>query len=191
MQETTSQPVGKALAVHPVDVNGDGWLDIAVANDTVRNFLFLTEQDGSFREIGVESGFSYDAAGLATGAMGIDAGYVNNDGDLAIAIGNFANEMSSFYVRRADELVFSDDAIVAGVGADSRRALTFGLLFLDIDLDGRIDLLSANGHVEPEINRVQSSQNYVQPLQLFWNCGPPCRRTFALAKNCPCALIGM
>jgi len=178
-----SQPVGKALAVLPVDINDDGWLDLAIANDTVRNFLFLNQRDGRFSEVGVDYGFAYDNAGSATGAMGIDAAFVTDDKALAIAIGNFANEMSSFYVRRSGEQSFSDDAIVAGIGSETRRALTFGLLFIDVDLDGREDLLSANGHVEPEINRVQSSQQYAQPLQLFWNCGSRCKRTFSLVDS--------
>ncbi len=176
----TGLPVGKALAVLPVDVNRDGWLDITVANDTVRNFLFLNQSDGSFREAGVDLGLAFDPAGLATGAMGIDAANFANDERLAIAIGNFANEMTSFYVSHAGTDLFSDDAIVAGVGADSRRALTFGLLFLDADLDGRVDLLAANGHVEPEIASVQASQSYAQRVQLFWNCGAGCARPFHL-----------
>lgn len=180
--ETGGAPIGKGLAVHPVDVDGDGWLDIAVANDTVRNFLFLNQRDGRFREAGIEHGLAFDIGGLATGAMGIDAAYFANDDRLAIVIGNFANEMSSFYVSRSGEL-FSDDAIVAGIGADSRRALTFGLMFVDVDLDGRLDLVAANGHVEPEINRVQSSQQYAQPLQMFWNCGPRCARPYRFVSE--------
>ena len=173
---TTGAPVGKALAVRPLDLNGDGWLDLAVANDTTRNFLFVNQQGTGFRESGIELGAAFDAAGLATGAMGIDATQ-RRDG-LTLAIGNFANEMSSFYVLRPGEGIFSDDAIVAGVGPASRRALTFGLVFVDADLDGRADLVAANGHVEPEINRVQASQNYPQPAQLFWNCGTDCPRRF-------------
>ncbi|MQG70574.1 MAG: CRTAC1 family protein [SAR202 cluster bacterium] len=176
--ETGGGPIGKGLAVHPIDVNSDGWLDLAVANDTVRNFLFINQKDGRFVESGIEYGLAFDTGGMATGAMGIDAAYFANDGRLAIAIGNFANEMSSFYVSRAGEQVFSDDAIVAGIGADSRRGLTFGLVFVDIDLDGRLDLVAANGHVEPDINRVQTSQQYAQPIQMFWNCGPRCTRQF-------------
>ena len=179
----TGLPGGKALAALPVDVNGDGWPDVTVANDTVRNFLFLNRGDGSFREAGVELGLAFDTAGLATGAMGIDAAHFANDDRLAIAIGNFANEMTSFYVSRPRADLFSDDAIVAGVGADSRRALTFGLLFLDADLDGRADLFAANGHVEPEIAKVQASQNYAQPAQLFWNCGAQCARPFQLVEG--------
>ena len=172
----TGAPVGKALAVRPLDINDDGWLDLAVANDTTRNFLFVNQQGAGFREAGIELGAAFDAAGLATGAMGIDA--AQRDDGLTLAIGNFANEMSSFYVLRPGEGIFSDDAIVAGVGPASRRALTFGLLFLDADLDGRTDLIAANGHVEPEINRVQASQHYPQPAQLFWNCGTDCPRRF-------------
>jgi hypothetical protein len=181
--EMTSQPVGKALAVHPVDINGDGWLDILVANDTVRNFLFVNQKNGTFSEVGIELGVAYDNAGSATGAMGIDAAYLNSENSLALAIGNFANEMTSFYVRRSGDEIFSDDAIVAGVGPASRRALTFGLIFVDVDLDGWIDLLTANGHVEPEIQSIQSSQRYAQSLQLFWNCGTRCKRDFSFVGD--------
>ena len=179
----TGAPVGKALAVRPLDVNGDGRLDLAVANDTVGNFLFVNQGDGRFQESGAGAGFAFDTSGAATGAMGIDAARYANDGRVAIAIGNFANEMSSFYVQRPGESLFSDDAVVAGVGAPSRRALTFGLLFADVDLDGAADLIAANGHVEPEINSVQASQRYAQPAQLFWNCGAACGWRFAPADQ--------
>ncbi len=175
----SNTPAGKGLAVLPIDVDGDGWVDVAVANDTVRNFLFRNNRDGTFSEVGTVSGLAFDNGGSATGAMGMDAAFYDNDEKLAIAVGNFANEMSSFYVRRASDGPFSDDAIVSGVGPESRRALTFGLAFFDADRDGRQDLVAANGHVEPEINRVQSSQSYAQPVQLFWNCGD-CRKRFQL-----------
>ena len=177
---STGQPVGKALAVLPVDVDGDRRPDLVVANDTVRNFLFLNEGEGRFREAGVDMGLAFDAGGASTGAMGVDAARFDNDDKLAVVIGNFANEMSSFYVARPGEGLFSDDAIVSGVGAPSRRALTFGVFFFDADLDGRLDMLAANGHVEPEIRRVQASQSYAQPTQLFWNCGKDCPRRYEL-----------
>jgi hypothetical protein len=175
---TTGQPVGKGLALAFVDLDEDGHLDVVVANDTVRNFVFRNLGDGTFAEIGVETGAGFDRNGLATGAMGIDAAHFRNDDALAIAIGNFANEMSSFFVSADGTAEFSDETIIAGIGPASRAALTFGVLFFDYDLDGRLDYLQANGHVENEINRVQASQQYRQPAQLFWNCGADCRQPF-------------
>jgi len=174
---TTGRPVAKGLAVLPIDVDRDGWMDLLVANDTVQNQLFHNRGDGGFTERGTETGVAFDRNGAATGAMGIDAADVRDDGNLAIAIGNFANEMTSFFVAQQTPLQFADEAIVAGIGSPSRLALTFGLFFFDYDLDGRVDLLQANGHLEDEIHRVQTSQHYEQPPQLFWNAGPDAPRT--------------
>jgi hypothetical protein len=166
----TGLPMAKSLAVAPVDVDNDGWIDLVVANDTVPNFLFHNQHDGTFKEIGARSGVAYDAYGLVRGAMGIDSARFRN-GSLGIAIGNFANEMNALYVAQRDSLLFADEAIPAGVGPASQRLLKFGLFFFDYDLDGRLDVLTANGHLEPEINHVQSNQQYRQPAQLFWNRG--------------------
>ncbi|HLH52067.1 MAG TPA: CRTAC1 family protein [Verrucomicrobiae bacterium] len=170
----TGHPVAKSLAVAPVDVDNDGWIDLVVANDTVQNFLFHNEGRGGtpgFKEIGARSGIAYDAYGLTRGAMGIDSARFRSDDSLGIAIGNFANEMNALYVAQRDSLVFADEAIKSGVGPASQSLLKFGLFFFDYDLDGRLDVLTANGHLEPEINRVQPSQRYRQPAQLFWNRG--------------------
>ncbi len=167
----TGKPMGKALALAPIDLDRDGFLDILVANDTVQNFLFHNRGDGTFEELGAFSGVGFDNNGQATGAMGIDAGYYRNDQSLAVAIGNFANEMTSLFVSQDDPMLFSDEAAGEGVGSPSRLRLSFGLLFFDYDLDGRLDLLQANGHLEEHISQVQASQTYRQPAQLFWNAG--------------------
>jgi len=174
----TGLPAGKGLGVLPVDIDRDGRLDLVVSNDTVQNFLFLNKGDGTFEESGMSSGLAFDNSGKATGAMGVDAAAYNNDNEFAVAVGNFSNEMSSFYVARDGLPLFTDEAIVSGIGSESRQALSFGLFFFDFDLDGRVDLLQTNGHVEDEINVVQPSQHYEQPTQLFWNCGPGCARNF-------------
>ena len=168
-------PVAKALATTFVDVDGNGFIDILLANDTTPNFLYMNRGDGTFTEAGAAKGVAYDPMGETTGAMGIDAVNYRNDNALAVAIGNFANEPTSFYVTQPGGTFF-DESIGAGVGSPSRQALSFGLFFFDYDLDGRLDLLQANGHIEDEINRVQSSQHYRQPSQLFWNAGPDAAR---------------
>jgi len=168
----TGVPMAKSMGVAPIDLDHDGWMDLVVSNDTVQNFLFHNQRDGTFREIGGFSGIGFDASGNAKGAMGIDVSYFRNDQTLGIAIGNFANEMTSLYCAHEDPLQFVDAAISTGLGPATRLELTFGLFFFDYDLDGRLDLLAANGHLEDEINKVQASQQYEQPPQLFWNCGP-------------------
>jgi hypothetical protein len=167
----TGVPMAKSLGVAPVDLDADGWPDLVVANDTVQNFVFHNERNGRFEEIGARSGIAFDAYGNSRSAMGIDAADFRNDGSIGIAVGNFANEMTALYVSQQARLQFADEAIVAGIGPASRSALTFGVLFFDYDLDGRLDLLTANGHIEDEINKVQASQQYVQPPHLFWNTG--------------------
>jgi len=171
VNEATGARVGKSLAVAPVDLDRDGDMDLIVANDTTRNFLFRNNGDGTFHEDGVETGLAYGSRGNATGAMGIDVGHYRNDEYLGIGIGNFANEMTSFYVGGKDGTWFTDEAVVEGIGAPTRPQLSFGLLLLDYDLDGRLDLFQTNGHLEEEIHEVQSSQHYRQPAQLFWNAG--------------------
>jgi hypothetical protein len=79
--------------------------------------------------------------------------------------------MNALYVAQRDSLLFADEAIKEGVGPASQNLLKFGLFFFDYDLDGRLDVLTANGHLEPEINRLGSNQHYRQPAQLFWNRG--------------------
>ncbi|MEM7050452.1 MAG: CRTAC1 family protein [Acidobacteriota bacterium] len=174
----TGAPSAKTLGVSPVDVDRDGFIDLLIANDTVGNFYFRNRGDGTFSEEGGAAGVAYDRVGSATGAMGVDAGFYRNDDDLGFAIGNFANEMTSLYVSQGDPGLFADEAIGEGIGAVSRTALTFGLFLFDYDLDGRLDLLQTNGHLEEEINSVDPSQTYRQAAQLFWNAGPDQRQTF-------------
>ena len=171
---STGKPVGKALGVVLGDWNGDGRVDVAIANDTVANFLFRNEGSpgrASFVEVGAPSGIAFDRNGSATGAMGIDTAWLRPR-QWAIAMGNFANEMSSLYVERGTTMSFSDDAIIEGLGPASRAFLTFGLVMADMDLDGDADLVQANGHIEERIAKVQPSQAWRQRGQLFLNAGP-------------------
>jgi hypothetical protein len=162
--------MAKSLGVAFADFDEDGWLDILIANDTVRNFLFHNRGNGRFEELAVPAGVAFDTQGKARGAMGIDVGQFRADGSLGIAIGNFANEMTALYVSRGGQMSFMDEALPSGLKS-TRQDLTFGVFYFDADLDGRLDIFAANGHLEEDIQKVQSSQRYEQPPQILWNCG--------------------
>ncbi|HUD46995.1 MAG TPA: CRTAC1 family protein [Candidatus Baltobacteraceae bacterium] len=167
----TGVPAGKSLGVAPVDLDGDGRIDLVVANDSVQNFVFHNQGDGTFKEIGAMCGIGFDSYGRARGAMGIDTARYRNDDGLGIIIGNFATEMTALYVSQDKPLIFADETITEGIGPAGWRLLKFGVFFFDYDLDGRLDVLTANGHLEEEIGKIQQGQQYRQPAQLFWNAG--------------------
>jgi enediyne biosynthesis protein E4 len=94
--------------------------------------------------------------------------------------------MTALYVSRNHELAFTDEAVSNGLGPSSRLELKFGVSFADFDLDGRLDFLAANGHLEDEINKVQPSQHYEQPPHLYWNCGPEHDSEFLMLQASQC-----
>lgn len=170
---------GKTLGAALLDFNQDGWMDFVVANDTERDLLYLNDGDGTFREVGVESGVAFDENGRARAGMGVDAAVLDGSGYPAIAVGNFSEERAGFY-RHVGSGLFRDQAAAAGIGMPSFLTLTFGLFFFDVELDGDLDLLFANGHIIEHIERLQSSVSYRQPVQLFLQDG---RGTFDLAVD--------
>lgn len=178
LDPVTKTPAAKSLGVALVDLDGDRCADLLVANDTVRNYAFHNRCNGTFEEAGATMGLAFDSYGNARSGMGIDVADVRDDGHPAVAIGNFANEMTALFVRQGSGQ-FVDEAIAAGIGAASRAFLTFGVLFVDYDLDGRLDLLTINGHVEDQIAQVQTSQQHAQSAGLYWNAGPDAPTTFA------------
>ena len=167
----TGVPEAKSLGIALLDANHDGWMDVCVSNDTVRNYLFVNKKDGTFEDQGVVTGVALTRDGQATGAMGIDCANFRNDDCCGIVIGNFANEQSSLYLSDGLKPSFTDVAPTTGFGPQTRIKLTFGTLFADMDLDGRLDILCSNGHLEPEIQKVFPTQQYEQASQLFWNAG--------------------
>jgi enediyne biosynthesis protein E4 len=163
-------PSGKSLGVTTLDYDGDGWEDIAVANDTQPNYLYRNNHDGTFTDVGREAGIAFSESGVARGAMGIDSADYDLSGRDSLVIGNFSNEMVGLYHNEGSG-VFIDDAPRAGVGLPSLLTLAFGCFFFDYDLDGNLDIFVANGHVEDDINRVQKDITYAQKPHLFRNNG--------------------
>jgi len=160
----------KALGVAPWDFDGDGRVDLFVSNDTAPNNLYRNKGDGTFEDVGIPAGVAVDEAGRARGAMGAAWADTRNAKGATLAVGNFSNELKSLYWTDTGE-VFLDDSPRSGVGPTSFLDLTFGVLFLDADLDGRMDLLLANGHVEPTIQEVQKEVAYRQAPVLYLNAG--------------------
>jgi hypothetical protein len=160
---------GKGLGVVPLDENGDGWPDLLVANDLVPNHLWRNEHGERFREVGQETGFAVGGLGRARAGMGIDAADVRNNGEPAVAVGNFANEgLALFQIENG---LYSDSASQAGLMMPSMKSLTFGLTFLDADGDGRQDLFITNGHIDPFALDLMGKPDYRQTPQLFQNRG--------------------
>jgi len=160
----------KALGVALLDYDRDGWPDLAVANDTQPNKLYRNRRDGTFEEIGVRAGIAFSEDGRARAGMGIDAADFENSGASGIAVTNFDNEMVALF-RPGAGGAFSDIAARSGVGAASRATLGFGCAFFDADLDGRLDLAVANGHIDATARNLRPGATYAQPPHLFLNQG--------------------
>jgi hypothetical protein len=163
-------PTSKALGVAVVDYDLDGWPDLAVANDTERNKLYRNNRNGTFTEQGIQAGIAFSEDGIARGAMGIDVADFDHSGYPSLAIGNFSNQMLGLYHNEGNRF-FIDIAPASTIGRSSLLSLTFGLFFLDYDLDGLEDLFVANGHIEPDIARIQPQVKFAQVPHFFRNEG--------------------
>jgi enediyne biosynthesis protein E4 len=164
--DTSSKSLGVAL----IDCDRDGWPDVVIANDTQPNKLYRNLRNGMFEEIGVRSGLAFSEDGKARAGMGVDAADFDNGGVEGIAITNFDNEMMALY-RQTREGVYKDAAQKAGIGLPSRASLGFGCAFLDINLDGYLDLIAVNGHIDETVRRIHGNVGYAQPPHLFLNDG--------------------
>ena len=160
----------KSLGVAMLDYDQDGWPDLVVANDTQPNKLYRNNRNGTFKEVGVESGIAFSTDGKARAGMGVDVADFNNSGSVGIAITNFDNEMLGLY-RLSGKAAYEDVALQAGVGLPTKPMLGFGCVFADLDLDGALDLVIANGHIDETVRNISGNVGYAQPPQLFLNLG--------------------
>jgi hypothetical protein len=160
----------KSLGVAMLDFDQDGWPDLFVANDTQPNKLYRNLRNGKFKDAAVEAGLAFSADGKARAGMGVDVGDFENSGRPGIAITNFDNEMVGLY-RSPSAGQFDDVSLAAGVGGPSKTTLGFGCGFADLDLDGRLDLVIANGHIDDTVRNIRGNVGYAQPPHLFLNLG--------------------
>ena len=160
----------KSLGLAVLDVNGDGWPDLVVANDTQPNKLYINTGKGTFVESAVPAGIAFSEDGVARAGMGVDAADYDHSGHPSIIIGNFSNQMMALYHNQGKGL-FVDEAPSSEVGRRSLLTLGFACFFFDYDNDGWLDIFVANGHIENEIERIQKLVKYAQPAHLFHNQG--------------------
>jgi hypothetical protein len=152
-----------------LDFDQDGWPDLLVANDTQPNKLYRNLRNGKFKDVAVEMGLAFSNEGKARAGMGVDCADFDNSGKPGIIITNFDNEMLGLY--RSNGKSFDDVAMQAGLGPASRNTLGFGCVFFDADLDGRLDLAVANGHIDDTVRNIRGNVGYAQAPQLFLNQG--------------------
>ena len=176
--------LGKALGVALCDYNNDLWLDIMVANDRERNFLFRNNQDGTFEEVAVRAGIAYSNMGQARAGMGLGVGDIDHANLESVAITNLSQEMIGMY-RNMGNGLFKDIAPESPVGKVSWPFLGFGCSLVDLDNDSWLDLIVANGHV----NDIDPTQALMRPL-LFHNLGATVRALKQKASNASFVEIG-
>ena len=151
-----------------VDVDDDGWVDLAVANDSVPKYLYRNKHDGTFEDIGYLSGFALNDDGREQAAMGIAVGDYNRDGRVDFYITNFSDDYNTLYCNDGDAS-FTDVSFKSGIATTTIPFLGWGTAFLDYDNDGLLDVFSANGHVYGEVDKVDWGTTYAQRPVLFRN----------------------
>ncbi len=142
-----SKALGKGMGIGIADVNRDGWTDIFIANDTERNFLYVNQKNGTFKEMGIVYGIAYNDSGATVSAMGCDVKDYDNDGWPDIFYNNLMNQIHGLF-RNSGGTGFTYVSPELGVEAGSRAASGWSCGFFDFDNDGWKDIFSANGHVD-------------------------------------------
>jgi len=160
----------KSLGVAMIDYDADGWPDLFVANDTQPNKLYRNLKNGTFKDVAVEAGLAFSADGKARAGMGVDIGDFDGAGRQGLAITNFDNEMIGLY-KATRPGIYEDVAMRAGIGPASRNSLGFGCVLADLDLDGALDLVVVNGHIDETVRNIRGNVGYAQPPHLFLNQG--------------------
>ena len=164
----TDRLKGYGFAVLFADYDNDGDLDIYIANDSVPNYLYRNNGDGTFTEVGLEAGVAYSEDGREQAGMGAVFGDYDNDGDLDLFVTNFSDDNNTLYRNDGDGF-FTDVTFQSGLGAPSLPFVSWGTEFLDYDNDGWKDLFVATGHVYPQVDQYNFGMTYEERNQLYHN----------------------
>jgi hypothetical protein len=187
-----ADPSGKGLGVAFADFDNDGWTDVFVANDSVRQSLYRNKADGSFEDIAVMSGAAYDEDGRTFAGMGIDCADFDNDGYVDVFITTLSNEKYALY-RNNGDLSFNYATNTSGIGQITLLYSGWGTRFVDVDNDGLRDLFVAQSHVLDTVEKSTAYLKYKQPLLLMTNTGKGfvnVSATAGAAFNAPIAARG-
>jgi hypothetical protein len=164
------EPGGKGLGVALADFDNDGWMDILVANDSVRQSLYRNKGDGTFEDVALPSGIGYDENGKTFAGMGVDAADYDDDGSIDIFMTALSNETYPLYNNNGDG-TFTYVTNTAGVGQITLLNSGWGARFVDVDNDGLRDIFVAQGHVLDTIEKTSSYLKYKQPPLILRNTG--------------------
>ena len=187
-----ADPAGKALGVAFADFDNDGWMDVFVANDSVRQALYRNKGDKTFEDIAVMSGAAYDEDGRTFAGMGIDCADYDNDGFMDVFVTTLSNEKYAFY-RNNGDLSFTYATNTTAIGQITLLYSGWGTRFVDADNDGLLDLFVAQSHVLDTIEKTTAYLKYKQPLLLMRNTGKGFVNvsvTAGVAFNAPLAARG-
>jgi len=159
--------IGKGMGVAVADYDGDGWMDIFVANDNARNFLFKNRQSKGFDEVGVEAGIAYTDDGIPVSSMGVDFRDYRNEGKPGIFLTALGGETFPLYRNEGNDL-FTMDTYPANIGFSTYKMSGWGAGIVDFNNDGYKDLFSANSHVSENAD-IDPQQHYLQANAIFEN----------------------
>jgi hypothetical protein len=157
------------FSVTTIDYNEDGWPDIYVACDSTPSILYRNNHNGTFTDVGADTGVAFNEDGREQAGMGSTAADYDGDGHLDIFKTNFSDDTATLYHANGDG-TFSDVTFAAGLGVNL-DALGWGAMFTDVDNDGYPDLIVVNGHVYPEVDSAHLGATFKEPRFLYWNQG--------------------
>ena len=161
---------GNGLGILTFDYDDDGWQDILIANDSMPNFLFHNNRDGTFREVGYESGIAVSMDGAAEAGMGVDAADTTGNGRMDVVIAHLDMQLARFYRNEGDG-TFEDDTLQSKIGYATYHYSEFGAAFMDYDNNGARDIFFATGNVLDNIARYHAGVQYAEPKLMFRNLG--------------------